>query len=167
MLTARHTACLTALLLACFASTAHGGDIQKLGFIDTQRVYQQSTQAQQIQNILQREFGERQRALQALRERVARLKADFLRSGNQRPHAGSELLAAEAELTRQTVEFTEAYNLRRQEEFAALQLQANNIIEQIAQRGGYDLILGEVIYVDNKFDITDEVIRELNRSHSH
>lgn len=153
-------ACLLAFVAAA-AAQAQG--IQKLGFIDTERVYQQSTQAQQIQNTLQREFGQRQQALQALRSRVAQLKADFIRSGRNQTQIGSELLTAEAELMRQTAEFTEDYNLRRHEEFAALQQHANGIIAQIAQRGGYDLILSEVVYVDNKFDITDEVIRELNR----
>lgn len=152
-------------LLACmlaFSANAQAEGIQKLGFIDTERVYQQSTQAQQIQNTLQREFGQRQQALNLLRDRVARLKADFIRTGN-RQNTGNELLEAETELARQAAQFTEDYNLRRHEEFAALQQYANGIIAQIAQRGGYDLILSEVVYVDGKFDITDEVIRELNR----
>lgn len=158
----RYRPYLLACLLAC-ASMAQAQGIQKLGFIDTERVYQQSIQAQQIQNTLQQEFGQRQQALQVLRQRVVELKAQFIRSGSDRSDIGSQLFQAESELARQTAEFTEDYNLRRHEEFAALQHHANGIIAQIAQRGGYDLILSEVVYVDSKFDITDEVIRELNR----
>jgi len=36
------------------------------------------------------------------------------------------------------------------------------VITELAQRDGYDLIIQDVIYVNSKFDITDQVIRALN-----
>ena len=57
----------------------------------------------------------------------------------------------------------EEYDLRRNEEFAALQHNADRVMIELAKKGGYDLIVHDVIYIDAKFDITDQVIREMNR----
>ena len=79
-------------------------------------------------------------------------------------------MAAMAELERQRREFrgsqaqlAEEYDLRRNEEFAALQNNANRVILELAKKEGYDLIVHDVIFIDARFDITDKVIREMNR----
>lgn len=156
------------LTAACLAALpAWGNGIAKLGFIDTARVFSQSVHAAAIETVLQNEFRSRQEAVQALRTEIVRLRE---RLGGQRLNAeehqrtARELAAAEARLATENTRLVDEYNLRRQEEFAALQHQANLVIETIARRGGYELILSDgVIYVDTKYDITDEVIRELNR----
>ena len=48
--------------------------IQKLGFIDTSRVYQQSIQAQSIQKQLDKEFSSRQKKLQVMQNEGLKLK---------------------------------------------------------------------------------------------
>ena len=63
---------------------------------------------------------------------------------------------------KQQAQFAEDYNLRRNEEFAALQNNANRVIVQLAKKEGYDVILQDVIYVNSKFDITDSVIKAMN-----
>ena len=68
----RMAAAAAAVLLASYAVA---DSVQKLGFIDTERVYQQSVQAQRIQTTLQNEFGTRQQALQRLRDQGITLKA--------------------------------------------------------------------------------------------
>ena len=69
----------------------------------------------------------------------------------------------EQQFRKRQAEFSEDYNLRRNEEFAALQQNANRVIVDLAKRDGYDLILQDAVYVDGKFDITDDVIRALNK----
>ncbi|MEI2574217.1 OmpH family outer membrane protein, partial [Pseudomonas aeruginosa] len=56
----------------------------------------------------------------------------------------------------------EDYNLRRNEEFASLQQNANRVIVKIAKQEGYDVILQNVIYVNTQYDVTDSVIKEMN-----
>lgn len=58
--------------------------------------------------------------------------------------------------------FEEDYNLRRNEEFASLQQNANRVIVKIAKQEGYDVILQDVIYVNTQYDVTDSVIKEMN-----
>ena len=158
----RMAAAAAAMLIV---SHAAADSVQKLGFIDTERVYQQSTQAQRIQTTLQNEFGARQQALQRLRDQGIALKARLDQgrlSPTERRRIEQQLIALDGDLRRQTAQLTEEYNLRRNEEFAALQQNANRVITELAQRDGYDLIIQDVIYVNSKFDITDQVIRALN-----
>lgn len=156
-------AAATVLSLLALHTAADG--IQKLGFIDTERVYQESSQAQRIQTTLQSEFAGRQRALQQLRDHGIALKTRLDRgrlSAADRRRIEQQLIALDRDLRRQAAQLTEEYNLRRNEEFAALQQTANHVITELAHRDGYDLIIRDAIFVDNKFDITDEVIRALN-----
>ena len=64
--------CLLGLALSQ-AAWADGG-IQKLGFIDTERVYRESKQAQRIEKTLQQEFASRQTKLQDLHRAGAELE---------------------------------------------------------------------------------------------
>ena len=74
-----------------------------------------------------------------------------------------KLAEMEQKFRQKQSELAEDYNLRRNEEFAALQQNANRAIVTLAKRDGYDLILQDAIYVNSKFDITDEVLREINK----
>lgn len=147
------------------ASPVLAEGLQKLGFINTERVYLESRQAQNIQTTLDKEFGERQKRLQALRQEGDELNRRIM-SGSVKPAHRQQALKRLAELDRQyrekQVQLAEEYNLRRNEEFAALQQNANKVIIELAKQEGYDLIIQDAIYVQSKFDITDSVIKALN-----
>ena len=64
-----HSLMRAALVLAAAAGlsqAAFADGLQKLGFIDTERVYRESKQAQNIEKTLQKEFAARQSKLQKL-----------------------------------------------------------------------------------------------------
>lgn len=137
--------------------------VQKIGFINTERVYQEARQAQNIQQTLEKEFGKRQQRLSKLQEEGVALEA-------QLAAAAPEVREAKAKQWRELVqtfrreqaELAADYNLRRNEEFAALQNNANRVIVALAKREGYDVIVQDVVYVNSKYDITDSVIKALN-----
>lgn len=139
--------------------------LQKLGFINTERVYQESKQAKLIQKTLEKEFSSRQKALQKLQAEGAELEkriASGKLQGAERQAAVQKLGEAVQKFRLEQAQLAEEYNLRRNEEFAALQQNANRIIVELAKKEGYDLILQEAVYVNSKFDITDSVIKALN-----
>ena len=82
-------------------------------------------------------------------------KAEARKLESQLVETGRQYRAASAELT-------EEYNLRRNEEFAALQRKANEIIFNIIETEHYDAMLSEVIFIRGEFDITDRVIKLLD-----
>lgn len=139
--------------------------IQKLGFIDTGRVYQQSIQAQSIQKDLDKEFAPRQKKLQAMQTEGLKLK-EAIESGKipvtERENKIKQMLQMDEQYKTAAAELAEDYNLRRNEEFASLQQNANKVIIDMARKEGYDLIIQDAIFVNSKFDITDAVIKALN-----
>ncbi|MCS4533876.1 OmpH family outer membrane protein [Neisseria sp. CSL10203-ORH2] len=139
--------------------------IQKLGFINTERVYRESRQAQNIQKTLEKEFSSRHEALEQLRrkgESVEKTLASGKLSGADREKTVRELNELVRQYRVQQAQLAEEYNLRRNEEFASLQQNANQVIIELAKKEGYDLILQDVIYVNSKYDITDSVIKSMN-----
>ena len=58
--------------------------------------------------------------------------------------------------------FLEDYNLRRNEEFAALQQNANAIVRRLAEQEHFDLIVQEAVFVRAQYDITERVIKLLD-----
>lgn len=161
--TAMQRLILIASLLAATSAWADG--VQKLGFIDTARVYQESKQAQAIQATLDKEFSARQAKLQQTQKEGLTLKT-ALESGKippaERERKARQLLEMDRNFRTQSSLLAEDYNLRRNEEFASLQQNANQAIATLAHKEGYDLILQDVVFVNTKFDITDAVIKLLN-----
>ena len=157
------------LLLAALAAggligSAHA-DFKKVGYVNATRLYSESQTAKKIETGLQREFSPQQKKLAALQEKGMRLqkrlasgklsKAEARKLESQLVETGRQYRAASAELT-------EEYNLRRNEEFAALQRKANEIIFNIIETEHYDAMLSEVIFIRGEFDITDRVIKLLD-----
>lgn len=157
----------SALLLGSLllAAPAAAETVKKLGFINTERIYQEANQAQRMVKDLETEFASRRKELEkmhgeglALEQKVAKMKA-----GAERDRQFQALAEMTMRFRLAEARLAEEYDLRRSEEFAALQQSADKALLLVAQKGGYDLILKEVLYIDSKFDITDEVIREMNR----
>lgn len=155
----------TCLGLALVTQAQAAEALQKIGFINTERVYQESKQAQGIQKTLNQEFSKRQAALQEVQKEGAELEQQLASKqlqGKAREQVAKKWAALVNTFRKQQSELAADYNLRRNEEFAALQQNANQVILDLAKKEGYDLIVQDVIYVNSKYDITDSVIKALN-----
>ena len=84
-----------------------------------------------------------------------------LRGAAQR-NAENKLLESAREYRIAAARLAEEYSLRRNEEFASLQRNANDIIKNIAETEKYDFIVQEAVFVNGKYDITDRVIKLLD-----
>ena len=89
--------------------------VQKIGFINTERVYQESKQAQNIQMTLEKEFKSRQTALQKLQQEgealERKLSGDKL-SDSQREAETQKWRNLVQKFRKQQAELAEDYNLR-------------------------------------------------------
>lgn len=141
--------------------------IQKIGFINTERIYQESNEMQAIAKRLDKEFRNSQKKLDALQNQGRALQNKLLTDKKltdvQKDDLKEQLFALNNEFLGAEARFMEDYNLRRNEEFAALQQYANEVITTLAKKENYDLILQDVVYVNGNFDITDQVIKMLNK----
>lgn len=154
-----------ALLLSGSLFNAHAEAVQKLGYVNPTRIYTEPKSAQRIEATLQREFGARQQKLSQLEQEGLKLQQKLSGgklSGSQKHETETRLIELIGQLRRESAELAEEYNLRRNEEFVALQRSANDIIKNIAEREKYDLIVQEAVFVSSKHDITDRVIKRLD-----
>lgn len=158
---------IAAVLLSgsLLAAPAIAQGVQKFGYVNPERVYTETKTAQRIEADLQREFGGQQKQLQALQQQGISLQKklqDNKLAKKERQQTETQLIDISRQYRALAVKLGEEYSLRRNEEFAALQNNANNIIKNIAEQEKYDLIVQEAVFVSRKYDITDRVIKLLD-----
>ena len=164
-----HSLMRATLVLAAAAGlsqAAFADGLQKLGFIDTERVYRESKQAQNIEKTLQKEFAARQSKLQKLHREGESLEKSLAAnklSETERQETLQKLDALGRQFRTEQAQLAEDFNLRRNEEFAALQQNADRVMLELIKKEGYDVIFKDVVFIDGKFDITEKVIQEMNR----
>lgn len=147
------------------AAPAIAQGTQKFGYVNPERVYTETKTAQRIEADLQREFGAQQKQLQALQQQGISLQQKLQNtnlSKKEQQQTETQLIDISRQYRALAVKLGEEYSLRRNEEFAALQNNANTIIKNIAEQEKYDLIVQEAVFVSRKYDITDRVIKLLD-----
>ena len=99
-----------------------------------------------------------------MEEKLARDGA--VMSDDARRKLERDILGQKRENKRARDEFTEDFNIRRNEELAKMQREIALSIVSLAKEKGYDLILENgVIYASDRVDITEEVIARLKQDY--
>ena len=156
---------LIAVMLGVAASAAAAADM-KIGFVNTERVFREAAPAKRAQQVLEREFSNRNTELAKLEKQGRDLQTDLERENVTLPEAQRrekerQLADISRDFQRKQREIREDLNLRRNEELAAVQGVATRIINQIAEQEKFDLIVQEAVFASTRIDITDKVIRAL------
>lgn len=150
------------------AGTAGAAEL-KVGYVNAVKVIEEAPQGEAALKKLEAEFGPRDKKLVALQTKVKQLEeqleknALLLKDADRRTKE-HEIVVLKRDLRRATQEFREDYNLRRNEELAALQKIVYRAIVDIAKQENYDLILHEgTIYASKRVDLTDKVLKKLGK----
>jgi len=139
----------------------------KIGYVNSAKVIEQAPQAKAALTRLDKEFSPRDNKLIKSRERIKNLETELEKNSlvikeSERRNKERQLLVLKRDVRRATQEFREDYNLRRNEELAALQKLVFKTITNIAKKQQFDLILHEgAIYASSKIDITERVLENL------
>jgi len=159
-----------ALLFAAFfvVSGAQAQEM-KIGVVSTERIFREAAPYKAAQAKIEQEFSKRQKDLQ---DQAARLKAAAdkldkdapVLSDSERVKRQRDLADMDKEFQRNQREFREDLTQRRNEEMANVIDRTNRVIKQIAEAEKYDLILQEAVYISPRIDITDKVLKALNKS---
>ena len=155
-----------ALLLGLAASVSYADAVQKIGFMDAERVYRESKDAQKINKQLQKEFSVQFKQLQELEQQGIQLQKKLLSNAlnaQERQDAQRQMAQLNKQYLQLKQSTDEEYQLRRNEEFASMQLKANKALVELAKQENYDVIVKDVVYVRSEFDVTDKLIEILNR----
>jgi len=138
----------------------------KLGYINIERVYREAAPAVAIQKKLDAEFATRRDELKTLQANGKKLEAQLVRndlSDLDRRNDQRELDALVRDYNAKSAALSEDFNQRRNEEFAAFLDSANQAVKRLALQGQYDLVLQDSVYVNPKYDLTDVLLKELDK----
>ena len=154
---------------AALASSNLAAADYKIGVVQAVRVLEAAPQAEAAKKKLEAEFAgkdkslvAKQKELKALEDRSA--KDGAIMSESERARLERDLANMRRELKRDSDEFRDDVNFRRNEEFAKIQKQIVEAIQVIAAEQKYDLVMGVgVIFASKAVDITDLVIDRLKK----
>jgi outer membrane protein len=165
---------LKRLLVSLFASALAFGAAAaeteiKVGFVNGQRVINESPQAAKAKKKLEKEFEKRDQDLQKMAKQLQTAQENLEKNGltmseSERRTKEREFNETNREFQRRQREFREDLNLRQNEEMASIYERVNRVIKQVAEAEKYDLILQEAVYVGPRIDLTDKVIKALQES---
>ncbi|MDI1232202.1 MAG: OmpH family outer membrane protein [Methylobacter sp.] len=152
------------LLLAANVSYA---DL-KIGFVNIPSVLEKAPQAEKAKKRLEKEFSPRdkqlvaqQKEIQSMDERMAKDAAVMGESA--RVNLEKDILNKKRDAKRAQQEFSEDFNVRRNQELGKLQRRIVEAIREIAKDQNFDLLLTDgVIYASDKIDVTTQVQQKLS-----
>jgi len=152
-------------LAAWVGSTAIAAD-NKIGFVNTERVFRDAAPAVRAQKKIEQEFAKRDQEMQKMDEQIRKLQENLEKNVVTMPEAERRIKEREfgelsKDFQRKQREFREDLNQRRNEELAAVLERANRTIKAIAEAEKYDIIFQEAVYASPRIDITDKVIKAL------
>jgi outer membrane protein len=152
------------LLAACFALPAAAQT--KIGFVNQERILRESAAAKRTLAKLQKEFAPREAEVARMEKQGRELelllqKEDVTLTDADRVAKTKQLAQVQRDFQRMARELREDQNLRRNEELVSLQERANKVINEIAEKEKFDLIVQEAVFASARIDITDKVIKAL------
>ncbi len=152
-------------MLTGFATLAAAEN--KIGFVNTERVFRDSAPAVKALKKIEKEFEKRDQELQKMAKQIQSMQESVEKnavtmSENDRRNKDRELADLSREFQRRQREFREDLNQRRNEELSTVLERANKAIKAIAEADKFDIIFQEAVYANPRIDITDKVLKSLN-----
>lgn len=149
------------------AGLANAADL-KIGYVNAVKVIEEAPQGESALKKLEAEFAPRDKQIVEMQNRLKQMEQDLEKNAlvlkeNEHRSKEFEIVTLKRDLRRATQEFREDYNLRRNEELAALQKIVQKTIAEIAKQENYDLILESAVYAGPKVDVTDKILKKLGK----
>ena len=140
----------------------------KIGYVNAVKVIEEAPQGESALKKLEAEFAPRDKQIVEMQNRLKQMEQDLEKNAlvlkeNEHRSKEFEVVTLKRDLRRATQEFREDYNLRRNEELAALQKIVQKTIAEIAKQENYDLILESAVYAGPKVDVTDKILKKLGK----
>ncbi len=155
---------LSVLLIASFVSTIVTAADLKVAVVSVERILTEAPQVEAVNASMLERFGPQRDALQALEREIVPMQENLKRNElvmteEKLTNLRNEIVAKIQLLRQKEAQLTQEVALVRNQELAVLQQQVRSIINEIAKKGKYNLVLSEgVAYADEKLDITDKVL---------
>jgi len=141
----------------------------KIGFVSIERILRDSAPAKAAFTKLEQDFSKRGKDLQELESKLKAAAEKNTRdepvlSDSDKMKRQREFADMDRELQRKRREFNEDVSQQKNEQLNIIVEKANKVIKQIAEAEKYDILFQEpVVYISPRVDITDKVLKALNK----
>lgn len=140
----------------------------KIGTVDMRAVLSASPQAKAVQEKLKNEFQGREEKIigleKGLKEKSEKLQRNAaIMSEAEKAKLEKDMMTAQREMQRLQNDFREDANIRQQEEMKTLVDRINIVIQDVAKKEQYDLIIhiDAAPFAASQVDVTDKVIKAI------
>ena len=143
-------------------------DETKIGYVSTERILRESEPAKSAEARMEAEFSQRRKDLQDFAAKIKttaeKLDKDSTSlTETERLKRQRELADMDQDFQRKQRAYREDVSQRMNEETTKVSERANKIIKQIAESEKYDAILQDGVYFSPRIDITEKVMKALNK----
>jgi outer membrane protein len=161
---------LVLMLLSGLVSANVSAADLKIGVVSVERILSEAPQVDAVNTSMLERFGPQRDELQQLEKDITKLQENYKRNElvmtKDKLKETKTLIIGKIQLIKQEeAKLSQEVATVRNQELAVLQQQVSVIIEDIAKKGKYSLILSEgVAYTDEKLDITNEVLEQMKKA---
>ncbi len=140
----------------------------KIGFVNIPAVLEKAPQAEKAKKRLEQEFSPRDKQLVAQQKEIQSMDDKMAKDAavmgeSARSNMEKDILNKKRDAKRAQQEFSEDFNVRRNEELGKLQSRIVEVIRGIAKEQSFDLLLTDgVIYASEQIDVTAQVQQKLS-----
>ena len=155
------------ILLSGFVSAnAFSADL-KIGVVSVERILTEAPQVDAVNTSMLERFGPQRDELQKMEKEITKMQENYKRNElvmteDKLNDLKKNIITKIQALKQKEALLTQEVTTVRNQELAVLQQQVRSIIDDIAKKGKYSLVLSEgVAYTDDKLDITDKVLEQM------
>lgn len=140
----------------------------KIAVVNSSQVVQQSPQYKAAEREMKKEFGKRREKIQAESDKLKKDVATYQKNQDVMASADrikkeNHLLSERNNLQYAQRKFQKDLQKRERELMARIMRRIRGVIEKVAKKDGYTLILQNPVYADPSMDITKEVLKQLHK----
>lgn len=160
-----------ALIMAGSLGTAWSASAVKIGYIDLQKIIENSTKGKELRERVQQLRKEKEKILTSKQEELVRMRQDFQQkaltlSDKARLDKEQELRQKELELQNLSESYRQEIIMEGKKLQTLMFKDLSEIVKRIGQQEGFTMIIDKdaTLYVSESIDITDKVLQQYDSS---
>jgi len=159
----------TLFVMAVCNNAMASGDL-KIGYVSVEKLLTQAPQVEAVNAAMIDRFGGKKEELQAMEKEIQTMQENYKRNElvmteDKLNELKGKLIGKVQTFKQMEATLSQEVATMRSQELAVLQKSVRDIINDIAKKENYDLILSEgVVFAADKLDITDTVLEEMKKS---
>ena len=161
------------IIVTLFIMTACGNAIAasdlKIGFVGVEKLLTQAPQVEAVNTAMMERFGGKKQELQDLEAEIKTMQENYKRNElvmteDKLNELKTKLIGKVQTFKQMEATLNQEVSVMRNHELSVLQKAIREIINDVAKKDSYDLILSEgVVFAADKIDITDVVLDRMKK----